>query len=308
MEIESSGMLIVDKPAGITSAKVVALLKEKAGLHKAGHTGTLDPFATGVLICCVNQATRLARFFLNGNKKYQGTLLLGTETDTLDMTGKVIATCDHFNFPEGHLHSVFRRFVGEMDQVPPVYSALKHNGVRLYKLARKGRPVQKAARRVMISSLEILQIDLPKIDFEVACSAGTYIRTLCADIGRDLGCGSHLQKLRRIESCGFTINQSVTLEEIEMLASQDRLKDSLISMNDAIRAMKGMVADEVILKKILYGKPIMDSDLSGRWIEPETKDRYNGFIKIIDIKNNLLAVLDTHKKNGPYDYCCVFHP
>jgi tRNA pseudouridine55 synthase len=308
MEIESSGMLIIDKPAGISSAKVVALLKEKAGLHKVGHTGTLDPFATGVLICCVNQATRLARFFLNGNKKYQGTLLLGIETDTLDMTGKVIATCDQFDFPEEHLHSVFRRFVGEMDQVPPVYSALKHNGVRLYKLARKGRPVQKSARRVMISSLEILQIDLPKIDFQVACSAGTYIRTLCADIGRELGCGSHLQGLRRIESCGVTIDQSITLEEMEMLASQGRLKDNLICMSDAISAMKGMVADDVILKKIFYGQPIMDSDLIGKWIESETKDRFNGFIKIVDIKNNLLAVMDTPKKDGLYDYCCVFHP
>lgn len=308
MEIESSGMLIIDKPAGISSAKVVALLKEKAGLHKVGHTGTLDPFATGVLICCVNQATRLARFFLKGSKKYQGTLILGTETDTLDMTGKVTATCDFFDFPEEHLHSVFRRFVGEIDQVPPVYSALKINGVRLYKLARKGRPVQKSARRVMISSLEILQIDLPKIDFQVSCSAGTYIRTLCADIGRELGCGSHLQRLRRIESCGFSIDQSVTLEEMELLASQGRLKDNLICMNDAISAMKGMVADDVILKKILYGQPIMDSDLTGKWIESETKDRFNGFIKIVDIKNNLLAVMDTQKKDGLYDYCCVFHP
>jgi tRNA pseudouridine55 synthase len=308
MENESSGMLIIDKPAGISSAKVIALLKKKAGLHKVGHTGTLDPFATGVLICCVNQATRLARFFLKGNKKYQGTLLLGTETDTLDMTGKVIATCDHFDFPEEHLHSVFRRFVGEIDQVPPAYSALKINGVRLYKLARKGRPVQKSARRIMISSLEILKIDLPKIDFQVACSAGTYIRTLCADIGRELGCGSHLQRLRRIESCGFTIDQSVTLEEIETIVSQGRLKDSLIRMSDAIYAMKGMVADEGITKKILYGKPITDSDLTGKWIESETRDRLNGFIKIVDLQNNLLAVIDTLKKEGAYDYCCVFHP
>ncbi len=308
MENESSGMLIIDKPAGISSAKVTALLKRNAGLHKVGHTGTLDPFATGVLICCVNQATRLARFFLNGNKEYQGTLLLGTETDTLDITGKVIATCDHFDFPEEHLHSVFRRFVGEIDQVPPAYSALKMNGVRLYKLARKGRPVQKSARRVMISSLEILKIDLPKIDFQVACSAGTYIRTLCADIGKELGCGSHLQRLRRIESCGFTIDQSVTLEEIETIVSQGRLKDSLICMSDAIRAMKGMVADEGITKKILYGKPITDSDLTGKWIESETRDRLNGYIKIVDLQNNLLAVIDTLKKDGAYDYCCVFHP
>lgn len=308
MENESSGILIIDKPAGISSAKAIALLKKKAGLHKVGHTGTLDPFATGVLICCVNQATRLARFFLKGNKKYQGTLLLGTETDTLDMTGKVIATCDHFDFPEEHLHSVFRRFVGEIDQVPPVYSALKINGVRLYKLARKGRPVQKSARRVMISSLEILKIDLPKIDFQVACSAGTYIRTLCADIGRELGCGSHLQRLRRIESCGFTIDQSVTLEEIGTIVSQGRLKDSLIGMSEAIGDMKVMVADEGIKKKISYGKPITDFDLTGKWIDSETGDRLNGFIKIVDLQNNLLAVIDTLKKDGAYDYCCVFHP
>ena len=195
MKIESSGMLIIDKPAGITSAKVVALLKRNAGLRKVGHTGTLDPFATGVLICCVNQATRLARFFLHGSKKYQGTLVLGTETDTLDGTGNVTATCEHTDFSVDRIESAFRRFVGAIDQVPPVYSALKHHGVPLYKLARKGTPVQKPARQVTISSLDILNIDLPKIDFQVACSAGTYIRTLCADIGTELGCGGHLQRL-----------------------------------------------------------------------------------------------------------------
>jgi tRNA pseudouridine55 synthase len=308
MVMESSGMLIIDKPAGITSAKVVALLKRNAGLRKVGHTGTLDPFATGVLICCMNRATRLARFLLHGNKKYQGTLVLGTETDTLDVTGKVTATCEHTDIPVERIESVFRSFLGEIDQVPPVYSALKHQGVPLYKLARQGTPVQKPARRVSISSLEIQKIYLPKIDFQVACSAGTYIRTLCADIGRELGCGGYLQRLRRIESCGFTIDKSITLEEMEKFVSQGRLTEKLVSMSDALSDMKGMAVDEAASKKIFYGQPITDLDLTGNWIESETKDRYNGFLKIVDLKNNLLAVMDTKKKDGTYDYCCVFHP
>lgn len=308
MDIESSGIIIIDKPAGITSAKVIALLKRKAGLRKVGHTGTLDPFATGVLICCLNQATRIARFFLHGHKKYQGTLVLGMETDTLDVTGTVTATCDQIDFPVERIQDVFRSFVGEIDQSPPVYSALKHHGVPLYKLARAGKPVQKSSRRVTISSLEILRIDLPKIDFQVACSGGTYIRSLCADIGRKLGCGGYLQRLRRIESCGFTIDQSITLQDMETLASQGRLNSNMIRMSDAISTMKGMIVDETVSQKIFYGQPINDSDLTGNWIESDTRNQYNGFIKIIDIKNNLLAVMDAEKKDGTYNYCCVFHP
>ncbi len=199
------GIFVIDKPENISSAAVVARLKKILGVRKAGHAGTLDPFATGVLVCCVNQATKLARFFLHSNKKYTAVLKLGVETDTQDLTGTVISRCEDINFDEKKIKSVFEKFKGAIEQVPPVYSALKHEGVPLYKLARQGKPVQKPPRPVFISCLNIIEINLPEISFEVSCSGGTYIRTLCADIGAELGCGGHLKELRRTESSGFPL-------------------------------------------------------------------------------------------------------
>ena len=146
-----SGILVVDKPAGLTSAKVVARVKKLLGARKVGHTGTLDPFATGVLICCINKATKLSRFFLKGWKKYTAVLHLGIETDTQDSTGSVISVVNAVALDERFIRTVFQQFEGTIEQVPPVYSALKHKGVPLYKLARNGKPVQKPARQVTIA-------------------------------------------------------------------------------------------------------------------------------------------------------------
>ena len=190
---EFSGIIVVDKPANITSARVVAVIKKRLGARKVGHTGTLDPFATGVLICCINKATKLARFFLQGWKKYTAVLHLGIETDTQDSTGSIISTSDRIDCSEKKIQSVIQQYEGTIEQFPPLYSALKYKGVALYKLARSGKPVQKPARRVFISYIKILEIRLPFIRFETFCSAGTYIRTLCADIGTSLGCGGHLK-------------------------------------------------------------------------------------------------------------------
>ena len=212
MQFGGNGIIIIDKPAGITSAKVVARLKEIVGARKVGHTGTLDPFATGVMICCLNRATRLARFFLSGDKKYKAVLCLGEETDTQDRTGKTISVCKDLEFSDKEIRDVFKEFEGPVAQMPPVFSSLKHKGTPLYKLARQGKPVQKPARQIVIHYLKISDSDLPEIHFEVSCSSGTYIRALCADIGKRLGCGGHLKSLRRIESCGFSIDQALDLE------------------------------------------------------------------------------------------------
>jgi tRNA pseudouridine55 synthase len=298
----------VDKPAGITSATVVSLLKKKAGYRKAGHAGTLDPLATGVLICCINQATKLARFFLNGSKQYRGTLMLGEETNTLDAAGEVTAVCNVADFSAEKIQSVFSRFEGSMDQVPPVYSALKHNGIPLYRLAREGRPVQKPPRRICISSIAILEIDLPLIHFEVSCSAGTYIRKLCSDIGRELGCGGHLKNLRRTECCGFSEDRAVTLEEMEQLISEGRLSERLISMSDALEDMKGYIADQELADKVLYGRPITEKALQNKRMQTGQEGRFGKYIRIVDMKNNLLAVVGNEKNRDVYDYYCVFHP
>lgn len=297
-----SGVIVVDKPANITSARVVAVVKRLLGAKKVGHTGTLDPFATGVMICCVNNATKLARFFLHGDKKYEAVIHLGIETDTQDSTGTVIFTSDRLKLPSRMIRSAFERFKGETEQSPPIYSALKHKGVPLYRLARNGKPVKKPARRIFISHLEILKIDLPFIHFTVCCSAGTYIRTLCADIGKMLGCGGHLEELRRIECSGFTIKDAVTLSELKKLALPGKLSDRIIGMASALSGMPECVADKALAEKIMYGKIITEVDFA-----PGQIDSHKDHVKIVDVDNDLLAVLNIERRSRKYDYCSVFH-
>lgn len=299
---ELSGVIVVDKPPGITSAKVVARVKKWLKARKAGHTGTLDPFATGVLVCCINRATKLSRFFLHGKKKYEAVLHLGVETDTQDSTGIVTNVCHHVEFSKKTIESAFKRFEGNIKQLPPVYSALKHKGIPLYKLARSKKPVQKPARQVSIITLKILEIHPPFIRFEVFCSAGTYIRTLCADIGASLGCGGHLKELRRIESSGFTITDAVTLEELEDLTLSEKLSDRLISMSNALKDMPEYIADKVLVNKINHGYIITKNDFMAEKI-----NAFEGFIKIVDTNKTLVAVLKHAKDKNRYDYCCVFN-
>ncbi|RLB86028.1 MAG: tRNA pseudouridine(55) synthase TruB [Deltaproteobacteria bacterium] len=302
MQPELNGILLVDKPAGITSAKVVARIKKIFGARKVGHAGTLDPFATGILLCCINRATKLARFLLHNNKKYEAVLHLGIETDTQDSTGIVISTCDDVLFSEIKIRSVFNQFEGSIEQIPPVYSALKWKGTPLYKLARSGKPFQKAARRITIFNIEILGIHLPLIHFSISCSAGTYIRTLCSDIGKFLGCGGHLKELRRIQSGGFSITEAVKLSELENFALSEKISDRIISMSNALQDMPEHIADKGLAEKIMHGNIITKKEL-----RPVHIDSPEGFIKIVTINNDLIAVLKDTKDSNRYGYCCVLN-
>jgi tRNA pseudouridine55 synthase len=299
--LPQNGIMVVDKPANISSARTVALIKGVLKVKKIGHAGTLDPFATGVLVCCINKATKLARFFLNGQKKYEAVLNLGEETDTQDSTGTVIACCNRMEFSEERMRSVFKQFEGTIEQSPPVYSALKHKGVPLYKHARRGNPIQKPPRRINITSIRILAINLPLVNFEVACSAGTYIRTLCSDIGRSLGCGGHLKALRRIESSGFSLDDALTLTEIEELTLSRELPQRITSMADSLRGMPFAVVDENLTKKVRQGYPLRKEHLT-----PLSVDSSKGFIKIINTANELLAVIKKTNESDRLPYCCVF--
>ncbi len=296
-----SGVIVIDKPPKISSAQVVAHVKRIVGAQKAGHTGTLDPFATGVLVCCLNGATKLARFFLKGGKKYQAVLHLGVQTDTQDSSGTIISSCNPMAFSDRLIGSVIKKFEGTIEQIPPIYSALKYRGVPLYRHARKGNPVQKPPRRVHISSIQILEVNLPLVRFEISCSAGTYIRTLCSDIGNSLGCGGHLQELRRIESSNFTIQEALPLDELEKLAMYGDISKRIINMADALRSMPVVVADVRLAQKIKQGKPISKTDFNQVQItDPK------GFIKFIDKANRLIAVVKMTARDDRLDYCCVF--
>lgn len=303
-----NGIIILDKPEGLSSAQAVGRVKRLLGARKAGHAGTLDPFATGVLVCMLNQATRLGRFLLAGEKTYTAILRLGIATDTQDGTGQVIERQPVAARIEKRLTGVFRRFEGEIVQTPPAYSALKHKGVPLYKLARRGRPVQKPARRVRISALRIEAVKLPEIYFRVTCSAGTYIRSLCADIGQDLGCGGHLSQLRRTNSSGFGIDTAIDLADLEKRVRTRRADVPLISPAAALPGMETLIADADTTRKINNGVRLTLDDLAPPAPQDLNKPASDEtrFYKIIDLRKRLWAVVTFQPQAKTYDYCCVF--
>ncbi len=301
----ASGILVVDKPPDITSAAVTAVVKRLLKAKKVGHTGTLDPFATGAMILCLHQATRLSRFFLHGRKTYAATLVLGIATDTQDRTGTVLSRTppEQIRASEAEIRAAMKRFTGEIDQLPPVYSALKHEGTPLYKLARQGSPVQKAARRITIHRIQPTRIALPEVDFTVTCSAGAYIRTLCADIGRILGCGGHLAALRRTESAGYTVEQAVTLPELATLAGKDQAWDRIIPMAEALKEIPAHGADRALAGRIEHGMPLTATDIPPASVGPDD------IVKVVNARHpdRLLAVVEWKADRGRYEYCCVFH-
>ena len=212
-----NGILNINKPEGITSAKVVAKIKNNLGLNKAGHTGTLDPFATGVLLICINHSTKISQYLSDSDKEYTGTMILGITTDTQDIRGKVlkIKKVDTEKLNMMKIKKIFNSFKGILYQRPPMFSAVKYKGARLYSLARKGIIADVDPRKIIIDKLEITKIQYdyyPSITFNVRCSKGTYIRTLCHEIGKALGYGAFCSNLKRTRIGNITIKQSIGLE------------------------------------------------------------------------------------------------
>ena len=212
-----TGILLVDKPEGTSSAGVIRALKPLLGRERVGHLGTLDPFASGLLPLCIGEATKVARYLLVERKTYTGTIRLGTTTDTLDRTGTVTETVPVPPIAADALAAVAARFTGPQRQTPPMYSALKRDGVPLYKLARKGIEVEREARDIEIHDLTLALRGPDSIDFEVSCSKGTYVRVLAADVGRALGTVAHLERLRRTAVGAFRIEQAATMAALAAL-------------------------------------------------------------------------------------------
>ncbi|MCI0692446.1 tRNA pseudouridine(55) synthase TruB [candidate division KSB1 bacterium] len=212
-ELKAGKIVAIDKPAGWTSFDVVNKLRGMTGVKKVGHAGTLDPFATGVLLICFAGATKQVDALMGLEKEYQGTFELGAETDSHDVTGKVIAQHPVPELSREQIERAVRRYVGEIMQTPPMFSALKRQGQRLYKLARKGEQIELAPRKVMIYSFEVLEVALPEIRFQVACSRGTYVRALARDLGNDLGCGAFLKTLRRTRVGKYAVGSALSIEQ-----------------------------------------------------------------------------------------------
>lgn len=209
------GLLIVDKPHGWTSHDVVDFIRKTFRLEKVGHAGTLDPMATGVLIILIGSFTKLAQKLVNSEKEYEGVLRLGIETDTADLDGKVITQSQVPQFSMPDIKKVFDEFIGDIEQVPPMVSAVRFKGKRLYELARKGLTVSRPSRKISIRNLEILKIDIPDVWFRLVCSKGTYVRVFCEDAGKRLGCGGCTSKIRRIRCGVYTVDKAITVEKLK---------------------------------------------------------------------------------------------
>ena len=241
------GVINIYKEKGYTSHDVVAKLRGIVGQKKIGHTGTLDPDAEGVLPVCLGKATKLCDLLTDKDKTYEAVLLLGKTTDSQDITGKVLAEGETAHLTEAMVKEAVLGFVGEYDQIPPMFSALKINGKKLYELARDGKEVERKPRRVTIYDIKILEIDLPRVRMEVTCSKGTYIRTLCHDIGQTLGSGGCMESLLRTRVERFQLADSIRLDQVRQMNEEGILGEKLIAI------------DEMFDYKKVYLKPVAAS-------------------------------------------------
>ncbi|WP_305043003.1 tRNA pseudouridine(55) synthase TruB [Geoalkalibacter sp.] len=256
------GLLLIDKPRGMTSHDVVARVRRILRTRRVGHAGTLDPLATGVLLVAVGQGTRLVEFLMEGNKTYRATLKLGELTDTLDADGEIIERRPVPPLSEGQVEAACRSFLGEISQVPPMYSAIKKGGVPLYRLARQGVEVERAARTVRIERIALRALNLPFIDLEVDCSKGTYIRSLAQDLGATLGPGAHLTALCRTRSGSFSLDECLALENLQDTA---RPGDSpgFLPMVDVLRDFARIEVGDAGCARLAQGIPPLEEQVDG---------------------------------------------
>ena len=249
----TDGIILVDKESGPTSFRIVEKIKGLIKAKKAGHAGTLDPFATGVLIVLLNQGTKLSPFLMSHDKVYKASLKLGIETDTQDLTGRIIAKKDIGSLTYEMVKRSTTQFIGTIKQVPPSYSAVHYNGKRAYELARNGIAIDLQPKGVRVDYITLLLVDLPYVWFEVGCSSGTYIRALAADLGKSLGIGAHLTSLRRIKSGPFHVDDALTLRQIAHHLSNNTIDEVILPLRNALKDMIEVEIPDQLAKKIRNG-------------------------------------------------------
>jgi tRNA pseudouridine55 synthase len=300
------GILLVDKKEGETSFSVVRKVRNASGVRKVGHAGTLDPFATGLLVVLVGQATKLSAFLMGGVKQYRATITLGTETDTMDPTGRVIRTSPVPSMDPGFIKECALSFRGEIEQVPPVFSAVKYRGKRAYDLARKGIKVDLGKRSVEIYRLEVEEIDLPDLTLTVACSGGTYMRSLAADLGRRLGTGGHLKVLRRLSSGCFSVAHALNSESLGSDFSLETLEQRMIPLREAVPEMEEIQVDQTMAFRIRQGYQPKWEELQGVVAAPVVRESHVKLVK----GNELVAIVKTGRAAGAsrLEGVRVFHP
>jgi len=297
------GLLLIDKPEGMTSFDVIRRVRRLFKTRRAGHSGTLDPLATGVLPVALGDGTRLIQFLMEGDKTYRATLKLGEITDTQDSEGEILERRAVEGIVESGLEEARRSFLGEIEQVPPMYSALKKNGVALHRLARQGIEVERAARKVRISRLDILEVRLPFITLEVDCSKGTYVRTLCHDMGLMLGCGAHLTALRRTRNGPFGEDRCVSLTRLEN--DPAGAARHLLSLQEAVPQYPAIQVAESAVSRLANGIPPEIEQVSG------SLPAAGELVKLVD--GDILLAMARYapsrsvEKRGDFELLRVFH-
>ncbi len=253
--IQINGMLLLDKPSGMTSNAVLQRARHLLNSRKAGHTGTLDPIATGLLPLCFGKATRVAGFFLDFDKSYRITLKLGIGTDTGDREGRIIQT-SRTRIAFSDVEAALERFRGPILQVPPMFSAIKHKGKPLYKLARSGVEIAREARKVTVHKLDIISYDRMQLVLDVSCSKGFYVRSMAADLGHDLKCGAHVEELRRTAVGEFSVEKAVTLDQLEAMETPERRKKRLVGVDAAVKHLPRVLIPDIQVSVLCAGQRI----------------------------------------------------
>ena len=295
-----NGIISIYKEAGYTSHDVVAKMRGICRQKKIGHTGTLDPQATGVLPVCLGSGTKLCDMLTEKEKEYKAVMLLGVTTDTQDTTGQVLSE-KTVTVTEEQVEQACRSFLGKYQQVPPMYSALKVNGKKLYELAREGKEVERKAREVEILDLQILSVQLPRVEFLVRCTKGTYIRTLCADIGEKLGCGACMESLLRTKVGSFDLEHSVTLSQLEALRDEGRVDSVLFPVEKAFEQTAFLTVKEEFLKLLHNGNPLTVNQLLEERREPA-----GAWVRMYNPEGRFMAVYTYDEQKGRYQPVKMF--
>jgi len=300
MPMTRSGILLIDKPEGPSSAHVVHRVKTILQAKKVGHLGTLDPFASGLLLIGVNEGTKVADIFLGGVKSYWGVIALGIDTDTQDATGKIIKERPVPSLSETHLQTLEQKFTGELQQVPPMFSALKRDGVRLYRLARQGKEVPREPRRIRIDALRLTKLSPAELEFTTTCSRGTYVRTLAADMGEELGCGAHLKKLRRTACDHLTVEKAIALELLEERCAA--VGAPLVSLREALVHLPAVTWQSRSLSRLRLGQ----QELLAQIAKPRD---FESLVGILDPRGELAALAKWSEElsGGRWRLHRVFH-
>ena len=290
------GIFNIYKEKGFTSHDVVAIVRRTIHMKKVGHTGTLDPDAEGVLPVCVGKATKLSDVIMDGRKSYRAMLRLGMTTTTEDASGEVLETKE-VDFNEDKIREVVASFIGRLEQVPPMYSAVKVNGKKLYELAREGKEIERKSRTIEVYDIRIRQFLPPdRVEIDVDCSKGTYIRTLCSDIGKALGCGGHMAELLRTRTGAFSLENAIKLDELKALAEQEKVETVLLTMEEALEDFPVVKVSEKSQKFLYNGGKIQE-----RFLTEKPAVLTEGEIVVTyDYENNLVGLYEIKKEENNF--------